>query len=180
MAAVGAALAVMGYAFAQDGNGASACRHALADGGASVPFDPGAMAESYARFKDAFGRKLEVSLAKAKRVLDEPIDIGLPTCRFSSVRSRKLSFVIPPEFRGRELLFVSGDDGAEAGRLAELHKEAIVFVTKARRLGALGDIVPRPVAIATPELAKSLGVTCVPAHVSINSEGDRVELREGR
>jgi hypothetical protein len=180
MAAAGAALAVVGYAFAQDGNGASACRHPLADGGASVPFDPGAMAESYARFKDAFGRKLEVSLAKAKRVLDEPIDIGLPSCRFSSVKSQKLSFVIPAEFRRKTFLFVSADDGAEADRLAELHKEAIVFVTKARRLGDVGDIASRPVAIATPELAKSLGITCAPAHVSINSQGDRVELREGR
>ncbi|HTF57965.1 MAG TPA: hypothetical protein VK661_12100 [Planctomycetota bacterium] len=174
------ALVAAGYSLGQDRDLSSVCRHDRADGGASLPLDPRALAESYARFKDAFGRKMEVSLAKAKRILDEPVDIGLPSCRFSSVKSHRLPFAFHPELRGRELLFVSGDDPAEAGRLATLHKNAFVFVTKARRVGDLGAIAPRPVVIATPELAKSLGIVCTPTLVSISPEGDRIELREGR
>ena len=180
LAAAGTVLAATGYSLAQDGKAHGVCRHSRADGGASVAFETDALAKTYSRFKSDIGRKIEVSIAKAKRVLDEPIDMGLPSCRFSSEKSRRLPFVIPAEFRGRRFLFVSADDRIEVGRLAALHKEAVVFVTKAKRIGDLAEVALRPVAIATPELAKSLGITCVPALVSITPEGDRIELREGR
>jgi hypothetical protein len=180
IAVAGTALAARGYPFVQDSKEPGVCRHARADGGASVAFDPGALAESYSRFKSDLGRKIEVSIAKAKQTLDVPIDVGLPTCRFSSVKTRGLPFVIPAEFRGKKLLFITADDRAEAGRLAELHKDAIVLVTKTRRIGDLADITSRPMSIATLELAKSLGITCVPTLVSIAPEGDRIDLREGR
>jgi hypothetical protein len=180
MAVAGTALAAKGFSHSQDGKEPTVCRHARADGGASVAFDPGALAESYARFKWDMGRTIEVSIAKVKRVLDEPIDVGLPSCRFSSVKSRKLPYALPAEFRGKQFLFVSAEDTAEAGRHAILHKEAVVFVTKARRIGDMADVASRPVAMATPELAKSLGITCVPTLVSITPEGDRIDLRESR
>lgn len=168
------------YLLSQDGSAPGVCRHAGADGGTRVAFDPGSLAESYSRFKSDIGRKIEVSIAKAKRVLDEPIDVGLPSCQYSSVKSRRLPFVIPAEFRGRQFLFASAGDVAEAGRLAALRMDSVVFVTKARRIGDLADVTSRPVAIATPELAKSLGIVCTPTLVSISPEGDRIELREGR
>ena len=180
IAVAGIVLAAKGYSLAQDGKEPGVCRHARADGGASVAFDPGALAESYSRFKSDLGRKIDVSIAKAKQALDVPIDVGLPSCRFSSVKTRGLPFVIPAEFRGKKLLFIAADDRAEAGRLAEIHKDALVLVTKARRIGDLADVASRPMSIATPELAKSLGITCVPTLVSITPEGDRIELREGR
>ena len=179
LAVAGTVLAATGYSLAQDGNATGVCRHARADGGASVAFDPDAVAKVYSRFKSDMGRKIEVSIAKATRILDEPIDVGLPSCRFSSVKSQRLPFVIPAEFRGKQFLFVSADNCAEAGRLAALHKDAVVFVTKARRIGELADVASRPVAVATPDLAKALGISCVPALVSIIPEGDRFELREG-
>ena len=180
IAVAGSALAASGYPLVQNGKEPGVCRHARADGGASIAFDPGALADSYSRFKGDLGRKIDVSIAKAKQALDAPIDVGLPSCRFSSVKTRKLPFAIPAEFRGMKLLFIAADDRAEAGRLAELHMDAVVLVTKARRIGDLADVASRPVSIATPELAKSLGITCVPTLVSIAPEGDRIDLREGR
>jgi hypothetical protein len=64
------------------------CRHVRADGGQSTQFDAGSLAESYDRFKREFGRKLDVAIEKSKRLVDSPVDVGLPFCRFPRTMSR--------------------------------------------------------------------------------------------
>jgi len=176
------AVALAGLVLAQDA-GVEACRHAGADAGATVNLNLDTMRREYARFKDQFSKTIAVELRQATTLMEQPVDAGLPACRFRRTRSVELATTLPAELRGRTFVFVSADELAAARKIAAQREQATVFVTKAKRLSVLAELskeIRRSVDIATPELAKAASVGCTPCVVTVNQKGDRLELVEGQ
>lgn len=126
--------------------------------GAGVPVDLDLVARVHRDAKGAF----RVAVEKAK--FDDPLagafDSGLPACRRSGERSVRVD-PLPRELVGKILRFgpVKGGD--------------VWIVTRARRLSeAAGGV------LASPELARRLGVRCAPATATVKSGTEVVVAEE--
>lgn len=167
-----------GFALAQDRD-LRVCRHARADRGASIALDHGELAREYARVGREFARRVDATIEDLPKLMDRPVDCGLPACRSSGRRSQALPDTLPRELRSRKFLFAAEGD---VGRLRARYPDATVLVTRARSIGALEALANDSMSatvIATLELSDAFGIHCAPAVVTVSPEGDRLDITYG-
>jgi hypothetical protein len=151
--------------------------------GQSRAFDLDSTERGYREFREAFARSLSQSLEdhRAKVGLVE-YDAGLPACTRAERRRVTPPSALPDALRGQTIWLFSTAPGRSPRIPKDVERDpsAIPLATKLESLedlAKLSRLFARPVRLAPRGLAEALGVRCVPALVSISSDGG-IELHE--
>lgn len=152
-------------------------------GGDTRGVDLGAVKRAYADIK----KKLESSIekGKVKITVDQGRGFGgeFPSCRSRQTRTSTLDPEKSLRLRGRKFVFIAlGDPDAFSlpeDILRDAETEVLVLRAKsAKDVERVASRLKKQLRLASPEFARALGVTCVPAAARISEKGDSVELVE--